>query len=538
MRLSILLAGVVAALLVTFPREAHGLEIPADLKKRLLNEGNSKPGQSASDEDAPDNSLDPEKYLIGGGDAFQVSIVGLPSEMYMPMVDAEGNLYDGELGFIPLGKIPLSKAIALIKDKVKRSLRRSNDVYVTLRKVKKANITVTGAVAVPGTYQIPGTHRLLDAIKMANSGVLPLLSKCDYRSVTVRNGDSVKSYDLLRFFSKQDVNQNPYIYPGDNLFLGYIDSRIFVSGEVSEPVIGWVPALPGETVGSLISVLNLKRNADSNSILVQQASSPSTQSLKRMTYQEAFSFPLHPNDLVNVSSKDSFRRSDTVKVAGEVKNRGTYPILSSRSSIKSILDLAGGTTELGNRAGIVIIRHRKTDDIAGTTDRQEANAGLKGNFTRPLGSMQIVRPEVNASINDLQASGDYSIVHPADMDDLEILQDGDEIFVPRKDGFVYVSGNVRNPGAYPYVKGAGINHYIDQAKGFTNKADSRNLFLMANYDGVTQIHGSDKVKEGDVIVVPAAIEYKRFTTVYLPLLQIIPGLISLVLTYMILDRQN
>jgi hypothetical protein len=86
------------------------------------------------------------------------------------------------------------------------------------------------------------------------------------------------------------------------------------------------------------------------------------------------------------------------------------------------------------------------------------------------------------------------------------------------------------------VKDAGVKHYIDKAKGFTEKADPRNLFLLANYDGVTQIHGSDYVLEGDVIVVPSTIEYKRFTTVYLPLLQIIPGLISLLLTFWILDR--
>jgi protein involved in polysaccharide export with SLBB domain len=526
-----------AALLLPLACPALALDIPADLKKQFLGEGDGRPRLPTIDGDTPDNSLDPAKYLVGGGDAFQISIVGLPSEMYTPVVDVDGNLYDAELGLIQLGKIPLAKARQLIQDKVKRILRKNYDVYVTLRRTKKANVTVTGAVTASGTYQLPGTYRLLDALKFANGGLLPSMSKCDFRKVAVRNGDTLKYYDLMRFFSKQDMDQNPYVYPGDNVYLSQVDARIFVSGEVLEPVLGWIPVLPGESVADVVSLLNLKQTADSNGILVQQASSPSAQSLKRLSLQEAASFRLQANDLITIASKGSFRRSDTVQVAGEVRSKGTYPILSSRSSVKRILELAGGPTELGDTNRIVIIRHRKSEEFQGHNERQENLAQMRGGALKTAVSMQTVRPEVSSSINDLQLSGDYTLISISDPDDQGVLQDGDEIYVPRRDDFVYVSGNVKRPGAYPFAKGANVSDYIKRAGGYTDKADSRNQFLMANYDGVTQIKGGNNVTEGDLIVVPAAVEYKRLTSVYFPMLQVITGVLSLGLTVMILNEQ-
>lgn len=524
-------------LLPPFSTITVALEIPADLKRQFLKDMDPKP-RVALDGDAPDNSLDPAKYLIGGGDAFQISIVGLPSESYTPVVDAGGNLYDGELGLIPLGKIPLSEAMGLIQEKVKKTLRKNNQVYVALRKIKKASITLTGAISVPGTYQLPGSYRLLDAIKAANGGALPALSATDLRKVTVRNGDSARTFDLMRFISKQDLDQNPYIYPGDNIYVNHTDSRVYVSGEILEPMKGWVPMIPGETMADFISVLNLKHTADSSGFLVQQASSPSSQSLKRLSMQETAHFTLNPNDLITVTSKESYRRSDTVLVAGEVKNPGTYPILFSRSSLKRLLELAGGATERGNLERLVVIRHRKSEEIRGKGNDMDSQGLLRSGMGKSMGTLQSVRPEISSSITDLHTSSDYTLIENIDLEDEDLLQDGDEIFVPRKDKYVYVSGSVKKPGAYRFVKDAGISHYIKQADGYANNADPRNQFLLANYDGVTQIKGGRSVSEGDLIVVPAAVEYKRVTSLYFPALQVLTGILSLALTLMILNRQE
>lgn len=526
------LAWAIALLLA--PQQGFGFDIPADLQKRLVSEMEGKPNQQIMDGESPDNSIDPSTYLVGGGDGFRISIVGLPSKEYFPIVDLDGNLYDGDLGFIALGRIPLAKAIEVISEKVRGNLKKNYQVYVTLRKIKRASVNVTGAVNVAGTYQLQGTHRLLDAIRAANNGTLPPFPKGDYRKVTVRNRDSVKTYDLLRFFSKQDLSQNPYVYPGDNVNLKPIDAMVYVSGEVMEPVTGWVSMVPGESLGDLLGVLNLKQSADSGSILVQKADSPSRRALKRISLQEAPGFILHPNDLITIGSREDFPRPDTVSVTGEVKRPGTYPVVSARASLRELIELSGGATEQADPARTVIIRHRRSNGIALGIEEKDAMMIARGK--NMAGSIRSVRPEISASISDLQTLRDYTLVQSARSDSLIQIQDGDEVYVPRQDPFVYVSGNVKTPGAYPYSKGMRISDYIEKAGGYTEKADSKNQFVLASYNGVSQIHAGGEPSQGDLIVVPSSVEYKTFMNVVFPILQLVPSVLSVVLSIIILTK--
>lgn len=532
-----MLGWAIAVLLALPVSPASALDIPAELKKRLLSEGDPKAKELSIDGESPDNSIDPESYLVGGGDGFRISIVGMPSDEYLPVVDPNGNLYDGELGLIPLGRITLTKALGLIQDRVKRSLRKNYEIYVTLRKVKRVNVTVTGAVNIPGTYQLPGTYRLLDALRAANGGQLSQLAKFDFRNVRVRNRDTVRTYDLFKFFSKGDLSQNPYIYPGDNLTLNPVDAKIYVSGEVLDPVIGWVPLVRGETLADLLGILNFKQSADSSAILVQQADSPSRRTLKKLSVAEAAHFLLLPNALVTIGSKDESQRPDTVQLNGEVMRPGTYPVLSSQATLREIIEMAGGPTELGDPSRTVVIRHRKSENIMGRSE-QERMITLHGRPASIPAGVRSVRPEISSSISDLQTLGDYSLVRAANLDVKASLQDGDEIFVPRNDPFVYVSGNVRRPGAYPWSKGKDAGDYVKDAGGYTGKADTQNRFVLASYNGVSQIRDVAELGQGDMLVVPAAIEYKRFNNVALPILQILPGVLSVIVTLIVLERQK
>jgi polysaccharide export outer membrane protein len=526
-------------LLLVPARPSLAMELSPEMKKMIMGdaEAKSKASQARfpSGSEGPDNSIDPEHYIVGGGDGFQISIIGLPSQEYFPVVNADGNIYDGDLGLIVIGKVPLKRALILIQEKVQRNLKKRYELYVALVKTKTANVSVTGTVANPGSVRVSGVSRILDAIKMANGGLLPPLEQSDYRHVTVRSGDSTVSYDLLRFFSKQDLRENPYVYPGDIVRLDRMDSRVYVAGEIMDPVTGWVPLKQGETLGDLLGILNLKQTADSGRILVQQASAPSRQRLKQLSWNEAQSLPLAPNDVVSIPPLETGMRPDTVMVTGEVKQPGTYPVRPGANTVTELMKIAGGPTEQGNMERAVIIRHRKMQMVM-VFPGQIEKPGAYANGGAKAATLQSVRPEISSSINDLRTSGDYILLQVAGMEEKPILEDGDEVYVPRHDNLVYVSGNVKKPGAYPYVQGKGYGYYVDQAHGYTNKADRKNQFVLSSYRGFTQIRDLENLGEGDVLVVPAAIEYKRFSTVYLPIVQMVPAILSLVITYMLYER--
>lgn len=532
---------LLAAALLATSLTSWSMEIPPEFRKMLG--GDYDPGSSSSSTapvgQSPDNSIDPEDYLIGGGDIFQISIVGMPSQDRFCTVDPDGNLYDKEIGLIPLGKISLAESRRIIIKKMKSSLRKNLDVYVSLRTVKTAHVSVSGQVKNPGTQVVSGGLRILDAIRMANGGVLPPWSDFNFREVKVHNRDSVKTYDFLAFLSRQDPSQNPYVYPGDHISLSPQDARIFVAGEVVGPAYGGIPLKRGETLGELATLLEFKSTADSTGIQLQRVPQEAGAPALKASLPEAASTVLERNDVIIVSGRESGRRADTVLVSGQVRRPGTYSVRPNTATFADVLALAGGPTELGNMDRAVVIRHSKRNQTTSTVPMDRTKP-LAADVRVPVTPLMAVRPEVSASITDLITSSDFALIDASgEAGGRTQLTDGDEIHILRKDPFVYVSGNVGVPGAYPYKEGEDYKYYVKLAKGYTNKADPKNRFLLTLVKGeLAQIRDTRAISQGDILVIPAGIEYKTYSSVALPFIQMVPAVLSVILTIVLIMQQN
>ncbi|MDP3029166.1 MAG: SLBB domain-containing protein [Deltaproteobacteria bacterium] len=82
--------------------------------------------------------------------------------------------------------------------------------------------------------------------------------------------------------------------------------------------------------------------------------------------------------------------------------------------------------------------------------------------------------------------------------------DGDSIYVPRA-AFVYVNGEVKNPGAYKITKGLTVLKAITIAGGFTQKAwQGRTKIIRKTDRGETTIKANmdDLVMPDDIVTVP------------------------------------
>lgn len=86
------------------------------------------------------------------------------------------------------------------------------------------------------------------------------------------------------------------------------------------------------------------------------------------------------------------------------------------------------------------------------------------------------------------------------------LKDGDTIFVPRTDPTrIFVSGHVRNPGAYSITEGTTVLQAITLAGGVTEAAAINRVRILRIVRGKQvsrQVKLSDLVLPGDTIVVP------------------------------------
>jgi polysaccharide export outer membrane protein len=165
-------------------------------------------------------------------------------------------------------------------------------------------------------------------------------------------------------------------------------------------------------------------------------------------------------------------RSQHILVMGEVRAPGEY-LLTGDMTLLAALVRAGGTSPAASRE-VVIVRSRRP-----------GSTGEGGNDT------ELIRID----LSDLQ-SGNMALN--------VTLQDGDAINVPKAQS-VFVSGQVKTPGAYAIEAGTTVLQALSLAGGLTERgADSRIKIQRMVKGRLKEIKAklTDSVQPGDTIIVP------------------------------------
>jgi len=466
-----------------------------------------------------DNSIDENTYLIGGGDVFFVTATGSSFIRYTAAVDQTGKAFVQNAGVIDIGKVSYADAKKRIAEYISSTLKNPSEIYVALVQTKSATVYFTGEIHSPGSHILPGTTRLLDAIRIANNGELPSPSQANLRQVQCTNGDSVVFYDLMAYLYKGDASQNPYIYPGDRIHVHTTTDRVFVGGAVKSPPPGPYPLKKGETISEFLSMFTLDTKADTDNIIIHQSSENTVKSVSLSTTD----YVLNDFDAITVPTQKNQRGLHNIYVIGEVVSPGSYPIVENVTSARQLIDRAGGTTENANMEQAVVIRSSKN-----------LPAGFNAEASKHVGA---VRPERGTSVAMASTTTDHTIIRLINYNaDKIILEPGDRIFIPKKDRFVYISGSVRSPGVYPFVRGKDVSYYIAQAGGYSKNADKTNIQAYLKYDNAVQAIEPRCIEPGSVIVVPASVQYKFLSTVALPLVSATATTIGVIISIYTLRR--
>ncbi len=485
-----------------------------------------------------DNAIDEDRYNIGMGDVFLVTILEMPSVNSTTPVNQNGDIYIPKIGRLKLGKISLREAKAKIVAFVHQQLKnRNHTVYVALQEGKKVRVTVNGSVTSPGTYFVDGIYRISDCLSKANKGTVPGFSENDLRSVTVRSADTTLQLDLMRYYLKNDISQNPYVYPGDIIFLPPAIHRVFVQGEVVKPLSGsgYVPIKSSETLGDLLDLLVLSGAADSGMIIVQKGSQLDRRDTI-VSYVQAPDIILENMDVITIPTKPNYPKTKTVFISGEVARPGPYNCIENVTRAEDILSLCGGPTPKANVERAFIIR--KNLELNNQGKRNSSPELLKIPDAQTGFTAGSIRPELNFAFSRLSNFQDYSVISLKRHGFSTILESNDQIVVPPVEHFVYVSGSVRKSGAYPYIKGKSCRDYIRDAGGFTSKSDRRSTYILTRYSASLQIKDGKTVEEGDIIVVPDSQRNVVMTDVVIPVLQIVSTLTTIVFAIFTMSNAN
>ena len=223
--------------------------------------------------------------------------------------------------------------------------------------------------------------------------------------------------------------------------------------------------------------------------------------------------PLEPYDNVLIFRQENFEYQRNVTLKGEVKFPGTYALKNKRERLRDVILRAGGLTDEAQSDGIVFVRN--PDRLTNNARDVLADTIVPFDSLKPdslkrdsLALQRVIRGRIGLDLA-------MAMRNPRAPDNL-VLEDGDQILIPRLNAVVRVQGAVNAPSNVTYVPGRDLNYYIDAAGGPSGVADRARSYVTQPSGKLESLHERrflpDAVpvpRPGSVVTVPDRVQGTR-----------------------------
>lgn len=217
-------------------------------------------------------------------------------------------------------------------------------------------------------------------------------------------------------------------------------------------------------------------------------------------------FKLEPFDRVFVRTKPNYQRQLTVRIEGEVEFPGEYVLESRDARLSDLIEQAGGLSQYAFKEGASMQRILEITSVEVENENTERSEQLQSlNLENvDLDRFQTVNDTTYTPVGIRLAD---ALARPHGNDDLR-LQEGDVIRIPRQLQTIRVEGGVLSPVTMRYVPGRGLQGYIDNAGGTTDRGQRRRAYIVyanGEVDRVKSflgIRNNPRVEAGATIIVP------------------------------------
>ena len=334
---------------------------------------------------------------------------------------------------------------------------------------------------------------------------------------------NLRPFDTIRIFGRYEADA----------------PKVTIRGEVLRP--GTYPLSAGMTAAGLVRIAGgFKRdallesadltsyNVSSGNRLVEDLATVHIGAAVTGTDPDA-DIPLKPGDILAIHQITNWNdMGESVTISGQVGFPGSYGFKDGER-LSSVLRRAGGLLPTAYPMGAVLTRvqvrdleQKSREELIRQIETNSAAArlspGVGGGNTG--GELQLIKAQQDQVLTDLKShppTGRMVIHISADIDswaetpaDIELRQ-GDELTIPKRPGFVLVTGQVYNATALTYMPNKPASWYLSHAGGTNSTANRKEIFIIrANGLVVGRRSGgwidgdvlSTTLDPGDVVVVP------------------------------------
>ena len=370
-------------------------------------------------------------------------------------ISPEGVINIENYGPVNVDGLTVNQANQRLKSTLGKRYAGSN-IRLTVGQTKTITVNVMGEVKVPGTYTLSAFATVFNALYMAGGtndiGTL--------RNIKIyRNGHLVSTCDIYDYILNGNMRGNVRLTSGDVIIVEPYECLVNITGKVKRPM--YYEMKQKESVGTLIKYAGgFAGDAyQSNIHLVRK--SGGEMSVFSIDDFERNSFQLADGDSVAVDSTLQ-RYRNMVEVKGAVMRPGKYQMDGSITTVRELIEAAGGLAEdaFVNRGFI----HRMKDD-------------------RTLETVEIdIKGIVNHTIADIA------------------LKNEDVFYIPSKkimqeEEILTISGEVNYPGTYDFADNTSLETFILQAGGLKDAASLVKVDVSRRMRNNKASHSSSQVAQ-------------------------------------------
>jgi protein involved in polysaccharide export with SLBB domain len=418
-------------------------------------------------------------YSITIGDSIRLRLWGSVAFDDVMLVDAQGNVFLPNVGPVKVIGVRNQDLQETIEKAVRRNFRANVFSYASLAEAQPVRVFVGGFVNRPGLYNGTSMDSLLHYLDQAG-GID--LDRGSFLNVQIKRGSQIRKEMSLYDFLLDGRIPQVQLADGDVIFVSSRQKIVMVSGLAEN-------AKQFEFVGPQCNGADLMKLAKPFPRATHVRVTRNTGTVKNIEYyplEKADSLQLFNGDEVEFTS-DKRPGTITVRVQGEhmgsqehVLQHGArlgelikQIVFNERSDVAN-LQLFRLTVK--ERQKLILQTSLKSLEAAvltarsGTFEESQLRANEAGLILQWVDRAKDVVP-----------TGQVLIAQTGQRDEL-LLEHGDVVHVPVKDGLVLVGGEVLFPNTIAFEQKLSVQDYIQRAGGYTQNADLSRV-VIAHRDG-------------------------------------------------------
>lgn len=372
----------------------------------------------------------PADYRLGVGDQVFVDIYGASQKNFESTVSPEGAIDLKGYGPVNVAGLTVTEATNRLRATIGRHYQ-SSQIRLTVGQTHTITVHVMGDVEIPGTYTLSAFSTVFNALYLAG-GVTDIGTMRNIK--VIRGGRVISTVDIYDYLINGRLTGNVRLQSEDVIQVGTYQNMVRVAGRVKRPM--FYELKTGESLSTLLAYAGgLAGDAypDNISLVRKQGGELAVFSV---TPDDRSTFYMADGDSVYVDSALN-RYRNAVELKGQVRRPGMYQVDGNVTTLRQLIERAGGLTEYAF-TGRALIHRRRPDN---TTEAISVNLEGLLAHTEPDVPLQTRDVVFIASTQDLQEERTMSIF-----------------------------GEVQMAGVYDFVANTSIEDFIIQAGGLKDAA--------------------------------------------------------------------